>query len=272
MQSDRDALLAGILADPDADLPRLVFADWLEETGHPANCARAEYIRLAIRRAELHRSGTTRVKRIDRLDAQLMVLEKMFDDGWASYTITHPVCSPRLVSYKRSRGFISGLAVCADSISPEFQQLLLSHPIVEFTVADTPPAPDRLTVVRVPITVRRLHFSYFRGGGPLLIDTLQEAVTPRLRSIIATSCGLTDAHVVRLVHTLRANPTLGGVESLTLAGNWLTDHAAHTLAAAELAPTFRCLNIEGTRITNAGREVLFRRFGFEELRPRLALS
>jgi len=31
MNSDRDALIAGIAADPDNDLRRLVVADWLEE-------------------------------------------------------------------------------------------------------------------------------------------------------------------------------------------------------------------------------------------------
>ena len=31
--TDRDALLAAILANPDDDLPRLVYADWLEENG-----------------------------------------------------------------------------------------------------------------------------------------------------------------------------------------------------------------------------------------------
>lgn len=38
--------LAAIRADKADDLPRLVFADWLEETGEPDNVARAEFIRL----------------------------------------------------------------------------------------------------------------------------------------------------------------------------------------------------------------------------------
>lgn len=41
--SDHDALLAGVLANPDDDLPRLVYADFLEEAGDPA---RAEFIRV----------------------------------------------------------------------------------------------------------------------------------------------------------------------------------------------------------------------------------
>jgi uncharacterized protein (TIGR02996 family) len=46
MTAERD-LLDAILADPEDDAPRLVFADWLEENGE----ARAEFIRLQIERA-----------------------------------------------------------------------------------------------------------------------------------------------------------------------------------------------------------------------------
>ena len=42
-----DALLASVVASPDDDLPRLVYADWLEENGQPE---RGEFIRLQIAR------------------------------------------------------------------------------------------------------------------------------------------------------------------------------------------------------------------------------
>lgn len=46
--SDRLALLRGILANPDDDLRRLVYADWLDDHGTTdADKARAEFIRLA---------------------------------------------------------------------------------------------------------------------------------------------------------------------------------------------------------------------------------
>lgn len=46
----RLALLKTILANPDDDLPRLVFADWLEENGvTDADVARAEFIRLGCK-------------------------------------------------------------------------------------------------------------------------------------------------------------------------------------------------------------------------------
>jgi uncharacterized protein (TIGR02996 family) len=41
--SDESALLAAILAHPDEDTPRLMFADWLDENGQPE---RAEFIRI----------------------------------------------------------------------------------------------------------------------------------------------------------------------------------------------------------------------------------
>src|SRR3954468_16567623 len=41
--SDESALLAAILAHPDEDTPRLMYADWLQENGQPE---RAEFIRI----------------------------------------------------------------------------------------------------------------------------------------------------------------------------------------------------------------------------------
>ncbi len=43
--SDGDALLAAILAHPDEDTPRLVYADWLDEHNDPD---RAEFIRVQV--------------------------------------------------------------------------------------------------------------------------------------------------------------------------------------------------------------------------------
>src|SRR5438105_15368274 len=45
-----EAFLNDIIANPDEDGPRLVFADWLDDNGDPA---RAEFIRLQCERARL---------------------------------------------------------------------------------------------------------------------------------------------------------------------------------------------------------------------------
>lgn len=51
--TEREALLAAVCADPDDDLPRLVYADWCDDHGEPD---RAVLIRLGARRNALLRS------------------------------------------------------------------------------------------------------------------------------------------------------------------------------------------------------------------------
>jgi uncharacterized protein (TIGR02996 family) len=46
---DEEALLQGISADPDDDLPRLAYADWLEERGDLARARYAKFIRAQLR-------------------------------------------------------------------------------------------------------------------------------------------------------------------------------------------------------------------------------
>jgi len=48
--TDGPALLAAILANPDEDTPRLMYADWLDENGQPE---RAEFIRVQIEKYSL---------------------------------------------------------------------------------------------------------------------------------------------------------------------------------------------------------------------------
>ena len=64
---DADALLAAIDADPADDLPRLVYADFLDDAGHPAP---AEFIRVSCRLADspAHAPGELRQLRRRRED------------------------------------------------------------------------------------------------------------------------------------------------------------------------------------------------------------
>src|SRR5688572_8607935 len=50
---DADAFMRGYLRNPTDVTARLVFADWLEETGKPWNCAWAYYIRTKVEAANL---------------------------------------------------------------------------------------------------------------------------------------------------------------------------------------------------------------------------
>jgi uncharacterized protein (TIGR02996 family) len=50
---DDPAFIRTIAATPDDDAPRLVYADYLDETGEPAKIARAEFIRVQIEKSRL---------------------------------------------------------------------------------------------------------------------------------------------------------------------------------------------------------------------------
>jgi uncharacterized protein (TIGR02996 family) len=64
--NDRLALLSAILAAPDDDLPRLVFADWLDENGTTdADAARAEFIRLGCKSKAKSRITSAETKWLD---------------------------------------------------------------------------------------------------------------------------------------------------------------------------------------------------------------
>jgi uncharacterized protein (TIGR02996 family) len=45
---DHDAFLRAIHAAPEEDAPRLIYADWLEESGESLWTVRAEFIRVQV--------------------------------------------------------------------------------------------------------------------------------------------------------------------------------------------------------------------------------
>ncbi len=64
--NQRLALMSAILANPDDDLPRLVFADWLEENGTTdADAARVEFIRLGCKSKAKSRITPAETKWLD---------------------------------------------------------------------------------------------------------------------------------------------------------------------------------------------------------------
>lgn len=70
MTDTEAALLRAIAANPDEDTPRLVYADYLDESGEPSRAARAEFIRLHVRTNPLpldHPDRKVAGRRIDQL-------------------------------------------------------------------------------------------------------------------------------------------------------------------------------------------------------------
>ena len=103
---ERFALLRTIEDHPDDDMPRLVFADWLQEHGEEE---RAEFIRVQI---ELARMGLSEERRDHLRAREHHLLERKREGHWfdeAESTLEWPVS---WVSFRR--GFPDGLSIKED--------------------------------------------------------------------------------------------------------------------------------------------------------------
>jgi uncharacterized protein (TIGR02996 family) len=124
--TDRDALIRCILESPNDDLPRLIFADWLEEHGE---AARAEFIRVQCELArtnpvivELVGSMSSRkweapeYRRVDELRRRERELwdstgsYRWFGDEWLGWVLGPGVNHRTRQSGNLTRGFISSIS------------------------------------------------------------------------------------------------------------------------------------------------------------------
>jgi uncharacterized protein (TIGR02996 family) len=108
-----EALLGAIVAKPDELTPRLVYADWLDETGDPANADRAEFIRVQCRLDGLSAGAPERPALVAREEALL----KQYAKTWAE-----PLRgSVRWWTYHR--GFIESAVVPTEGMRDKFGEL-----------------------------------------------------------------------------------------------------------------------------------------------------
>src|SRR5262245_29245585 len=72
------SLLRAAKEQAEDDLPRLVLADWLEEHGHPADVARAEFVRAQVELARL----PTHDRRRQQLLSRTQALAREHREAW----------------------------------------------------------------------------------------------------------------------------------------------------------------------------------------------
>src|SRR5438067_13718429 len=80
--STASALLAAIVANPDDDTARLVYADFLEEDGDASETARARFIRAQVELARPAQRGEGARRR--ELLSQAKQLQKQYGQEWAA--------------------------------------------------------------------------------------------------------------------------------------------------------------------------------------------
>lgn len=222
--NDRDALLAAIFANPDEDMPRLMFADWLQENGAHD---RGQFVRLQVEGA--HAEPFSPQAREFEAAAQ-----KLLDRHFGTWT-EH--LTDRVIGSRFTRGFIEHVGVNAATFARDAADLFQTEPIRSLTVerfafTTAPVSLDALFAVPQMTRVQKLDFTRLRNT-PDFFEQL--SACPRLGSL--TDLNLRDSPVpVSWLRALLPGPALPALAGLDLADNV---HLSKVLAEALPQATHR---------------------------------
>ena len=226
--SDTDALLAAVLADPDADLPRLVYADWLEERErggtrrvHPGadrDGPRPGRGRRSDDRAAGAGGGVTRRPRGSQWLAPIRAAVAPLD----GQTVSHGAFR---------RGFVEVVWMPARRFLREADRLFRLAPVRELRVTE--------------------------GSWLELGELVGSAPFGRLVGLDLSDRRLGE----RMVGTFVTVEAVTGLRVLRLRGCNLTDRAARELAATPFAWPLRELDVSLNPLSADGLAALRERFG-----------
>jgi uncharacterized protein (TIGR02996 family) len=273
LTSDHDALFAAVRAAPDDDLPRLVFADWLDETGHPASAARAAYIRLQVE-AEHHPPGSS-----DRLELTRRAeeLRPTFKDEWDRVFPPGELADTTVV---RRRGFVDEVGTGLTHLRQSGNVMFAVAPIRELRLT----GPTGFGLIQAAVEWESLGMMEYLARLPRLrigpgewefaerspVEFYRPAPLTHvarcphltaLRRLDVAGNGLDDPWVVRFVSLFPASAFAGSLVELDLSDNEVTDAGANTLAAGRGLDRLGRLALTRNWITSAGVERLRVRFG-----------
>ena len=258
--TDHDALLQAVLAAPEDDLPRLVFADFLEESGHPANVARAQFIRLQIEFAQ--ESSPYRVE----LEKQANELRPMFEDEWDIAKAEH--LEFQAIEYYW-RGFVDVVKTGATNFAAVGSRMLAIAPISDLCLLSSNHTEVWKRALNVPMLGRIPHLK-LRGAVDSLSYTFSQLLLPALveslhltglRRLTLTSNNLDDASIVAMISHFPVASFMPTLTELNLSGNRITVAGANALSTGRGLDRLTLLDLRDNRLTADGIAMLRRRFG-----------
>lgn len=171
MQTIQDAFMADIVANPEDDTPRLIYADWLQDHGGEDGVARAEFIRAQVELAKLQMcvrcqavlSGkwvangpcccSQRLKDLTHLERSILgenvstsgdCVHPRFHawlDAWNVprwFTRVSGFCDGPPYSFRR--GFIAEVHAPLEHLLEHLPRLVQEHPITRAVAADKEPS------------------------------------------------------------------------------------------------------------------------------------
>ena len=247
---DRTALLRAVLAVPDDDTPRLVYADWLDEHGDPA---RAEFIRLQCRIAEREQAAHVSWKDPDRIRER--ELEAKDRSRWQA-----ELGSFRGLYWHEFRRGFPGLSVTSVVTLNRSAKMLAGVTPVEIVRVGIVTEDEARSFGRSPV---------FAGVRDLSVDypTGADFVHDPLRVVLGSShlAGLRVLRVGSLANGDSVAEAVAGAELPALYGldlyfGTLTDRGALALARSPGLPRLAWIRCEKVVCTPTAKRKLRKRF------------
>jgi uncharacterized protein (TIGR02996 family) len=237
-----DSFLAAIRANPDDDLPRLIFADYLDERGDP----RGELIRTQV---ELAR-GNPDDRQQDALRARERALLAEHEEEWYGSLVD------QLYRGWFHRGFLE--------VSLNIRDFLDDADILEMPsvigIHLTPPSYMDSELVRELVAspkcerVRSLYLGFEWVRDPITVAIAEAHHFSHLVALDLANNGISDRGMIALATTKR----LPMLRILALGNNLITDVGANALANSPVRTTLRQLDVSNNEITYAGVRALRR--------------
>jgi uncharacterized protein (TIGR02996 family) len=271
-----EALYQDVLAHPEDEAPRLIFADWLEENGQ---ADRAEFIRVQMELARATEAG--REKELRRREKELWQAHR---DEWLQSVPPH--LRKRKIEFQR--GFLEELHLPPELWAKHGPALFGRHPIYRIRLTGTIgtgevgklvviPALARVRVLSLdgctlqePLkTLELLLSSPFLSGltrlnlrncglsTPVLGALTANSLLGRLRDLDLTGNGIGP----KGVQGLAESPHVAGLRELSLVDNPIGEAGARALAASPHLGSIELLDLRGVAISEGVKEMLRTRFG-----------
>ena len=266
--TEDEAFLQDILAQPDDDTPRLVYADWLEDHGDPD---RAEFIRV---QCELDKLGEW-----DERWEELKQREQRALRGYRKEWLGGAEGLVRKWEFRR--GFLDSAHVRPKDLAAFGEELFRRAPLrhVRLSGIFGDPALRALAASSHLAKVRSLEFYYFRLDAPRLAALLASPHLGGLRALHLNGCvigpdgarllagspNLAGLTALRLRNgdigpagagALAGSPHLARLEALDLTLNGIVDEGLTTLASSPRLANLTDLRVQANRIGRGGVEAL----------------
>ena len=241
--SVEEGLLHAIMAEPDEDAPRLIYADWLEEQG---DSDRAEFIRLQCQWA--NPAGET--QHLFQVMVRVKRLEAKHGRRWKS---AYP--EDMRDDFSFHRGLLTSVTIPGQDFPP-MPDFLVANPLLHILHVDhvEPEFPTWNHNFGRPWLRQFTHLNLFanRGGDQMVAALCKSPYLHNLRSLDLSGNEITDAGAV----SLAATKSLPSLVRLSLRSNRLQDDGAKALAGSSHRGNLQALDLSWNYIGDVGATAL----------------